>query len=59
MLILASLLSQIRDALWMVKTYTLKLPTYMALHLTLRDFLEGKAILILVLKSRNKHDSLH
>ena len=59
MLTRASLLSQMRDALWMVKTFTLKLPTYMALHLTPRGFLEGKAILILVLKSRNKHDSPH
>ena len=59
MLILASLLSQIHDALWVVKIFTLKLPTYMALHLTPRGFLEGKAILILVLKNRNKHDSPH
>ena len=59
MLNLASLLSQIRDALWMVKTFTLKLPTYMVLHLTPRGFLEGKALLILILQSRNKHDSPH
>ena len=59
MLNIASLLSQIRDALWMVKIFTLKLPTYMAIPLTPRGFLESKAILILVLQSRNKHDSPH
>ena len=59
MLNLASLLAQIRDALSMVKTFILKCPTYMAFHLTPKGFLEGEAILILVIKSSNKHDSPH
>ena len=59
MLNLASLLAQIRDALWMVKTFILKCPIYTAFHLTPRGFLEGEAILVLALKSGNKHASPH